>query len=60
MAAFANCSTQADPIKSIEKALLNMKGDPIPEKNIKSIRKMIALFFMNHVFPNGAEVEFKD
>jgi hypothetical protein len=60
MDAFTKFSTQADPIKSIEQDLLNMKGDPIPKKNIKAVRKMISMLFMRHAFPNGAEFEYKD
>jgi hypothetical protein len=37
-----------------------MKGDPIPEKNIKAVSKMIAIFFIRHVFPNGAKFEYKE
>jgi hypothetical protein len=40
--------------------LVNVKGDPIPEKNIKGVRKMIAMLFMRHASPNGAELEYKD
>jgi hypothetical protein len=51
MAAFVKCLVETNPIRSIEQTLFNMSCDPIAEKNILAVRKMIALFFREeHMF----------
>jgi hypothetical protein len=51
MAAFVKCLVEPNPIRSIEQTLFNMSCDPIAEKNILAVRKMIALFFREeHMF----------
>jgi hypothetical protein len=36
----------------------SMLYDPIPEKNIRAVKKMIATFFMKYVFLECAEFEY--
>jgi hypothetical protein len=51
MAAFVKCLVDPNPIRSIEQTLFNMSCDPIAEKNILAVRKIIALFFREeHMF----------
>jgi hypothetical protein len=48
------------PLRSSTKHFLHWPCDPIPQKTIVAVRRMIAIFFNKKVFPKGAEFEYKD
>ena len=59
MVGFMEYSVKTQPSNSVEKAMLKMNPEAMPDETLAKIRGAVASFFNKSVFSEGAEFAYK-